>query len=241
MLVSKSAKNMADLKFLCRAELEIMRAAGDKILECYRVLEKTDTNTVAELLAGHGTFYEYDHYPKGDVYDRETHAQYYYHAHRMDIGEHGHFHTFLRRKGIPEDIEAAPFADDNGRPLGKHELCHFVAISMDAYGYPNGLFTTNRWVTDETWYSAEDVVRMVDLFEIDHTFPNWAVNCWITAMFHLFKPQIVELLHERDARVAQWLAQHPNQNVYEDRDLEIITSMPISVEAQIAAVAEALE
>lgn len=239
-LASWSAKNMMDLKFLGRAELEAMKSAGDRILECYRVLEKTDTNTVAELLVGHGTFYEYDHYPKGDVYDRETHSQYYYHAHRMTLDEHGHFHTFLRRKGMPENIEAASFADDGERPLGDEEVCHFVAISMDAHGYPKGLFTTNRWVTDETWYPVEDVVRMVDLFEIDHTFPNWAVNRWITAMFDLFKPQIIELLRERDVRVAEWLVEHPNRNVYEDRDLEIVTSMAISVEAQIAAVAGAL-
>ena len=38
---------MAELGFLPGAELKAMQAAGDEILECYRVLEKTSTNIVA--------------------------------------------------------------------------------------------------------------------------------------------------------------------------------------------------
>lgn len=231
---------MSVLKYLPEADLKAMKAAADEILECYRVLEKTSTNTVAELLAGHGTFFEYDHYPKGDVFDKETHAQYYYHAHRTDEDEHGHFHTFLRRKGMPDDIEPAPYDGEDKRPEGDDELCHFVGISMDSFGFPIAMFTTNRWVTDETWYCAEDAIRMADLFLIDHTFPNWAVNRWVSASFKLFKPQIAALLQERDEKVAEWQAEHPDRDVYEDRELEIITSAPISVEAQLAAVVEAL-
>ena len=232
---------MAELGFLPGAELKAMQAAGDEILECYRVLEKTSTNIVAELLKDHGTFYEYDHYPKGDVYDKETHSQYYYHSHRPDDGEHGHFHTFLRRKGIADNIRPIPYDGKAERPAPDEEVCHFVAISMDAYGYPTDMFTTNRWVTDESWYTADDVVGMIDLFVIDHTFPNWAVNRWITAIFRLFKPQIMALIQERDEKVAEWQAKHAGEDVYEDRDLEIITSIPISVEGQLAAVAEALD
>ena len=80
------------------AELEAMAVAGAQILECYRVLQKSNSNVVAEVIKDGGTFYEFDHYPKGDVYDNETHSQYFYHAHRPK--EHGHFHTFLREEGI---------------------------------------------------------------------------------------------------------------------------------------------
>jgi len=227
-------------RFYPRKQLQGMLDAGNEILECYRVLEKTEANTVGEMIAGAETFYEYDHYPDGDVYDNETHAQYYYHAHREDVDEHGHFHTFLRRKGMPDDIVPAPYDGEAERPLGDDELSHLVAISMDTYGYPTALFTTNRWVTDETWYKADDVIRMVDLFLIDHTFPNWAVNRWISAMTRLFLPQIVEILKERDEKVATWQAAHPGVDVYEDRDLELITSIPVSVEGQMAIVSEAL-
>ncbi|WP_367026078.1 hypothetical protein ABZN20_17320 [Methylococcus sp. ANG] len=89
------------------ARLETMAEAGARILECYRVLRKGGLNIVGEVLRDQGTFYELDHYPKDDVFDDESRCQYYYHAHRPDSGEHGHFHTFMRwwlagRRIIPE-------------------------------------------------------------------------------------------------------------------------------------------
>ncbi|HSR70967.1 MAG TPA: hypothetical protein VLL72_01180, partial [Kiloniellales bacterium] len=81
-----------------------MAEAGRAVVEAHRVLARTGDNVVGELLRDHDTFYEWDHYPPGDVYDRESHAQYYYHAHPPEQrfpGEHGHFHTFLRPKGMP--------------------------------------------------------------------------------------------------------------------------------------------
>ena len=45
-------------------------------------------------------------------------------------------------------------------PKGDDAISHLIAISMDAWGDPIGLFATNRWVTDETWYPAEMVIAM---------------------------------------------------------------------------------
>src|SRR3546814_4518623 len=90
--------------------LEAMAAAGAEVVEIHRVLAKTGDNLVGELLKHSGTFYEWDHYPPGDVYDHETHGQYYYHAHAADQrfeNEHGHFHTFVRPKGMPPGIRPA--------------------------------------------------------------------------------------------------------------------------------------
>ncbi|MFQ5533206.1 MAG: hypothetical protein ACE5EM_00080 [Sphingomonadales bacterium] len=217
-----------------------MKAAGEEVFECQRVLGKTSSNAVAELLAGQGMFYEHNHYPKGDVYDQDTHSQYYYHAHRGMNGEHGHLHTFLRGKGMPADIKPAAIDTVSERPLGDEALSHLIGISMDAHGLPMGMFTTNRWVTDETWYAAEDVVRMVDIFLVDHTFPNWAVNRWLNALFRLFKPQIQQLIRERDERIAQWQEAHPDRDAFEDRDLEIVSTTPISVVDQFARIIKAL-
>src|SRR3546814_19728922 len=73
--------------------LEAMAAAGAEVVEIHRVLAKTGDNLVGELLKHNGTFYEWDHYPQGDVYDHETHGQYYYHAHPADQRfEHQHSH-----------------------------------------------------------------------------------------------------------------------------------------------------
>jgi hypothetical protein len=223
---------------LGRAELEAMAAAGREVLECHRVLAKTGGNIVGELLPHEGTFYEYDHCPPGDIYDRETHAQYYYHAHRD--GEHGHFHTFLREKGMPEGVR--PVAQSLTKTMEEREdkLSHIVAISMDRMGVPIALFTTNRWVTGETWYAAADIIAMLDRFEIDHARPSWPTNRWIGAMLRLFRPQIAALLRERDAAVAAWREEHPDEDAFEDRRLEITSQRDISVDGQIAAVEAAL-
>jgi len=215
-----------------------MAAAGRQIRECYRVLGKSGSNVVAEVLRGEGTFYEWDHYPKGDVFDAETHAQYYYHAHAAGAreGEHGHFHTFLRPKGMPAGVAPAPLPD-LAPPEGDNDaLSHLIGIAMDRDGFPIGLFTTNRWVTGEVWYDAADVIRMLERFAIDQSAPSWPVNIWITAMVWLFRPRIAALLEARDAAVARWTAERPDANAYEDRALEITSSLSIAVEDEIAAV-----
>lgn len=228
------------LAALSRERLEEMRLAGATIQDCFRVLQKADQNVVGQCLAHQGKFYELDHYPKGDVYDREHHSQYYYHAHRKETGEHGHFHTFVRAKGMPKGIAPVPYKGKAKRPTGNDALAHFIAISMNGPGFPIGLFTTNRWVTDETFYKAEDNIAMLDRFRIDHTFPCLAVNRWITAMIDLFRPQIKELLIARDKTIKNWEATHPGIDVFEDRDLEITSIMNIDVDRQIAAVDAAL-
>lgn len=219
---------------LTPADLEMMVAAGEDILECYRVLTKVGGNVVGEILRHEGTFYEWDHYPTGDVYDKDTHAQYYYHAHRGVENEHGHFHTFLRRKGMPKGIEPAPYSGDADVPDGEDVITHFAAISMDKQGCPTHLFTTNRWVTGENWFKAEDVKAMLDYFLIDHAWPSWPANRWISAMMSLFRPQIFALLDARDLKIGDWTAMHPDVDVYEDRDLEITSITAISVDEQLA-------
>ena len=232
-----------DFESLSTEALERMVEAGRRAVESYRVLAKTGDNVVGELLRGCETFYEWDHYPKGDVYDRETHAQYYYHAHlpaQRFANEHGHFHTFLRPKGMPPGIKPA---DVPGRPEKadpNDELSHLIAIAMTAAGLPFRLFSVNRWVTGETWYRAADVCVLVDRFEIDHARPSWPTNLWITGLIGLFKPQIVALLEARDRAVEDWARDHPDVDVFEDRNLEITSYTEVSVEDQVHAVSRAL-
>jgi Domain of unknown function (DUF6969) len=227
-----------DFAALPAARLEEMTAAGAEIVECVRVLVKSGGNLVGELLRDAGTFYEWNHYPEGDIYDHETHAQYYYHAHPTELrgGEHGHFHTFLRIKGMPPNTHPAPVADLE-IPKGDNDiLSHIIGISMDPHGIPIRLFTVNRWVTGEVWFAAADVIRMIDRFEIDLARPSWPVNRWLNAMLRLFRPQIVALIEARDRRLGEWAADHPERNAYEDRELEVTSTIDISIDDQIAAV-----
>lgn len=233
---------MVDLETLSAERLQEMAEAGAEILEVYRLLGKSGDNVVGEVLRGQGEFFEWDHYPKGDVYDPETHAQYYYHAHPAELrgGEHGHFHTFLRGNGMPPGVAPAPLADYVPPGDANDALCHLIGISMDDHGTPIRLFTTNRWVTGEVWYVASDVIRMLDRFDMDLAYPSLPVNIWIGAMVSLFRPEIEELIRRRDQALAAWQAKKPGGNAYEDRDLEITSFTDISVELQIERIGTAL-
>ncbi len=209
-----------------------MQAAGAEVNECARVLAKGKIDLVSEVLRGYGTFYELEHYPPDDVFDDDSHSQYYYHAHRK--GEHGHFHTFVRAPGMPPGAVPTPYDGVEAWPAGDQAIAHLVAISMDADGQPLSLFTVNRWVTAEAWYPADAVIRMLDTFRIDHAYPSWPVNRWLTAMLRLFRPQIEWLLRRRDKVLADWSRQHPGRDVFEDRKIEVLSELPIDVENQIA-------
>ncbi len=222
-------------------QLIAMHEAGAEVLNCYRVLAKAKTNTVAELLRHQGEFLEWDHYPKGDIVDWETHSQYYYHAHPKDKrpGEHGHFHTFLRYKGIAKGVDPMPLEfpqEKNKDRIG----AHLIAISMDNKGFPIKFFTTNRWVTDETWYEAEKVIAMLDSFEIDHTHPSWATNRWLTAIVKLFRPQIEDLVFKRDKIIKTWQKRYLGQDIFENRDIEVTSECKVSVVQQIRGLEKAL-
>lgn len=234
---------VSQLSALSRAELWTMHEAGAEVLACQRVLAKTGDTVVGELLRGQGIFYEWTHYPAGDVYDSETHSQYYYHAHpesERTPDEHGHFHTFLRPLGMPPGIRPAPVPDVTPPATQNDAISHLVGIAMDRAGLPIRLFTTNRWITGETWYAAEDVVRMLDHFAVEHARPSWPTNRWITAMIRLFRPQIAWLLRRRDQTVAERQAAWPRRNVLEDRDLAVTSELDIDIPEQIYAIEQAL-
>jgi hypothetical protein len=226
---------------LPRERLEAMAAAGRDVLEWRQILTKTRDNLVAEVLRNESAFYVLDHYPKGDVYDAASHAQWYYHAHekRDRPDEHGHFHTFMRGRGLPGVLNLSP--EQQTKAEANDLVCHLVAISMDRSGWPVKLFTTNRWVTGETWFKAADVIAMLDRFDVRLGRPSWIVNRWLSAMVILFRPQIAGLLHARDARIGAWRAAHPDTNdPLEDRRLEVTSELAIDVEAQLDAVTRRL-
>jgi len=239
--VSEKPQWEPDWKHLPEERLARMARAAGEIEECYRVLKGGGINIVGEVLKGQGTFYEMEHYPHDDVFDSGSFAQYYYHAHREESDEHGHFHAFVRAGGIPAAAEPAPYHGSEARPLDDEAISHLIAISMDDYGFPVGLFTVNRWVTGETWYRATDVVDLLDRFVIDHAFPSWPVNRWIGALVQLYQPQIAAMVSDRDRVVAEWEALYPDRDVYEDRDLEITGYQSIDVAVQIERVRHELK
>jgi hypothetical protein len=116
-----------------------------------------------------------------------------------------------------------------------------IVLAGSSEAAPLSLSTTNRWVTGETWYAARDVSAMLDGFDMNMDQPSWAVKRWLTSVLRLFRPQIEDLLQQRDARVRQWKTQNPDVNTYEDRRLEVTSQAPVDVQAQVRPLEERLE
>ena len=229
---------------LPRDTLVAMAEAAMTAVACIEEMAKAETNLVLEALKGSEEFIELEHYPPDDVYDPATHAQFYFHAHRDDadgVAECGHFHTFLRPKGMPAGVRPARVPDYTPPAGDNDDLSHIIAISMTPEGMPVQLFTTNRWVTGDVWYAAPDVIAMIDRFAIETAEPSRSLNRWITAMLALFKPQIAQLLIERDRGIEEWRRRHPDVNVFEDRGLEITSAMDICLFRQIEALDRVLD
>lgn len=208
-------------------QLQEMLHAGKEIQKWNGMLEKTGTHIVDKALKGFGA----EHSPSGNAFDTGTHSQYYYHSHRL--GEHGHFHLFLREEGMEKGVLPILHNQHDQGASSTNPFAHLIAISMDNEGYPLSLFTTNRWVTDENWYSSADLKKMIGKFEINHAYPSYVVNRWLKAMLILFEPQIYALIEARDIRIAEYSCGIPLEAVLEEHDLEVVTEEKISVSTQI--------
>ena len=246
-----------------RAALELQAACGHEIVRCREALAREGRSILSAALGGAARVFHWRHYPAGDVYDPATHAQYFYHAHPPNVragaasGEHGHFHAFLRTHGLklgarplvmPElaiaghpavPSQAAPSAP---APAGEPDApwVHLVAIAMDRAGRPLRLFTTNRWVTGETWYTAADVAGSLDRFRVGGEAPS-LLDRWVTAMLGLFRPTVARLLSDRDAAVMNFRRRRRGKvHVLEDRRLEIVSWAAVDVDAEFHRVMAAL-
>ncbi len=242
-------------------------AAAATLRQCREALAARRRSVVGEAAAGGAQaavdIVDWRHYPEGEAYDPTTHAQYFYHQHpgspRPRPGERlerGHFHLFLRGEAMPPGVTPLVLPEvavanpaktgcmpRHSAPLkrgGRDEICHLVAIAVDPCGEPIRLFTTNRWVTGETWYQAADVVRMLGRFRIAGDTPSPLLNRWLTALVAVYRPEIALLLHQRDKAVMQrrwrWRG-----NVLEDPRLEITSSIEIDLDTHLAAIKAAAE
>lgn len=195
------------------------RRAAQEALFCETILAKTGDNVLLETLRGTPSVTAWQHYPEGDVYDRDSGAQWYYHCHDPKPGarEHGHFHCFLRPEGAHGPVH------------------HLVAVGVDPYGKLIRLFTVNQWVVGDIWADAETTVALLPRFNAELGRPSYLVNRWLTAILSLYHDDIAALIHRRD----QVLADHtPPEGTpaREDRTLEVTSEM----DADLAATAATL-
>jgi len=231
-------------------DLERMVEAAEIMRACRRELAAKAGGIIAEATEGAAAVEDWRHYPEGEAYDPHSHAQYFYHRHPAAVrvaGEHGHFHTFLRAEGMPEAIPLllpeiavanAPAPAPQGAPLqrgSRSEVCHLVAVAVDPRGEPVSLFTTNRWVTGETWYRADEVIAMLGRFSLAR---GALCDRWLGAILALFRREIAQALRQRDETVMSWRRRR-RAHVFEDPRLEICSSVAIDLDAQLARIERA--
>lgn len=198
------------------------RRAAQEALFCEAILAKTGDNVLVETLRGAPSVTAWQHYPEGDVYDRDSGAQWYYHCHDPNPGarEHGHFHCFLRPDGAQGPVH------------------HLVAVGVDPYGKLIRLFTVNQWVVGDTWADAETTIALLDRFNAEVGRPSYLVNRWLTAILSLYHDDIAALIRRRDEVLA---AHVPPQgtSAREDRTLEVTSEIEADLASTVAALGPA--
>jgi hypothetical protein len=206
---------------------EALIAATIKIAEAGQPL-------MLRVVPGGSNFLAWDHYPPDDAVDPHSGARWFYHAHGpgdRDSGEHGHFHLFLDRSCFAE-VPLEPLAGPIGGISSGADIVHLVAIGINLNGLPTRIFTVNRWVTDEWLYPAAEIQKKLPSFDLSSATGDALVNEWLAAALAFFKPEIETVLHLRDAKIARWRAE---DDPFEDRSREILSSIPIDINAAVAA------
>lgn len=233
-----------DFKTLPREDLLAMQSAADDMIAVLEKAAEQEKHVLIDVLNATApeAFTQWQHYPPGDVHDRKKGALWFYHAHSDDVSErpwaeHGHFHMFVWSEHVQSDVEPIALPPEPDPELGG--LCHLVAISFDQSGTPMRIFTVNRWVAQEWQYPAEEVIRLLDKFDLDNE--EFALTTkWLVAALKLFRPQIEWSLRERDKAIAQMREKDP-EGFSEDEDIEVLSSFPFDLGAQIDAIEEALQ
>lgn len=203
------------IRALTPAARHEMERSAWQCVEATARLARRDRNVVTSMLRGRPAQL-WRHYPENDARDAVSGLSYYYHSHRQQAAcrsEHGHFHVFLRR-----DASAPP--------------AHIVAIAVDAQGLPLGACTTNRWITGEKLRPASTLISALRTGGLETSRARRNVDCWLSAVLHLFSPQIAWLLHRRDALIA---AQDDREQSLEDRRIETWSRGRLSIPDQIQA------
>lgn len=184
--------------------------ARQELAFCESVLAKGGLTILTETLRDASDLSVWTHYPKDDVFDPQTGAQWFYHSHPADdpegATEHGHFHCFVRPNGTSGPIH------------------HLIAVGVDPYGKPLRLFTVNRWVVGDDWLAAEPTIALLERFDLHMPRPSYLVNRWLTAMIAAYEDEISALIHRRDAV----LATHASGEIdaaLDDRALEVISEL----------------
>lgn len=182
--------------------------AQQEIAYCEAILAKSGTSVLSRVLPARGLV-TWKHYPDPEVFDPAHGAQWYYHCHddSAGLGEHGHFHCFVRPDG--KDSPA----------------CHLVAVGVDSRSRLTRLFTVNQWVVGGDWHDARTTNGLLDRFNVEMATPDYLVNRWLTAVVARYEDEIAKLNIERDERLAEQAK--PLADVFQDKSIEVLSELRI--------------
>ncbi len=220
----QSARIAASLRALDQRQRTRARAAADSLLDCLRGFVDAGRVPLAAAVGEHTspqTWRQYQSNQAGALDDRPGLLHYYYHAHTTPgslAQEHGHFHLFAQ---LGADAQ------------GINRYTHLVAIGVDARGLPLRLFTTNRWVTDETWLPADRLIALGEKIAQAQAPDDGPIERWLHAQLGVFAPQIAGLLRHRDRRMATRQRSGRRPGLLEDRRMHVISECLVSVEQQL--------
>ena len=228
-----------DVSAVSDQTLKIMQEGVSEMLTVLEEAAAQNYHVLASVLASKSEepFTQWQHYPPGDVQDKQNGAIWFYHAHEEDeLGrpwaEHGHFHLFRYTEEMRKDAVAVSMPDDPD--FEKGGLCHLVAVSFDMSGIPVRIFTTNRWVAGEWMYRAVDVIDLLAGFQIEAK-PYELTTRWLQALLKLYRPQIEWALIERDRRIPE-LAERYGERWGEEKCVEVLSSVRFDLASQIDSI-----
>lgn len=163
--------------------------AAQQMLQVHAYYAERGISLATAALAGASEFVRWQHYPKNDATDAVNHTRFFYHAHDQDdtsVHEHGHFHVFAKTRNATTQ-----------------EYAHVVGISLNAMGEPTRLFTTNQWVTGEAMLTAHLLEQQLHHFALKVHGRLAPLAKWLTAMLMFYQETVVNLLHQRDVKLAR--------------------------------------
>ncbi len=168
-----------------------------------------DGTTLMELVRAGQRAEPWRLYPgESGIFDRRTRCQFYYHAHGDGRGEDGHFHTVR---------------------LFHDRTVHLVAISMGHDGWPRALFTVNQWAIGDAYEPAALMKVYVRTFRVDEGRGPAPLIRFVNLMFSVFQPDIEHLQEEKVAALTAHRLRHPGRDPFQDRSLEILSSIDIDL------------
>lgn len=184
--------------------------AAQAVLFSLQAMGSHHSNPVLEVLDAGKPLLENYKYPENKLRFNNGVWRAYYHCHgeenRFD-NEHGHFHIFHKLNDI--------------------QWAHVAGLSMDNQGQSQHWFTTNRWVTNESWQPATTLVNF--LSSITPGDDLLLVEQWLLSMLQLYHLELEQLLLARDQRIEELKNRVGNDTVLENRDYYLLSQVPVNL------------